>query len=101
MSFAYRNAEESALRGVSFELRRGEVLALLGRNGAGKTTAVNLLLLGFLLPQEGCVRVDGRSLSGANIRAWRRQAGYVPQDPLILTPPCARIDALSPRSVAG
>lgn len=83
VSFAYRNAEESALRGVSFELRRGEVLALLGRNGAGKTTAVNLLL-GFLLPQEGCVRVDGRPLSGANIRAWRRQAGYVPQDPLIL-----------------
>ena len=81
--FAYRDSDEETLRGVSFSLKRGEKLALLGRNGAGKTTAVNLLL-GFLLPKAGAIRVDGRPLEAANIRAWRRQVGYVPQDPLIL-----------------
>ncbi|MDI9520809.1 MAG: ABC transporter ATP-binding protein [Bacillota bacterium] len=81
--FAYQDSEEDTLRGMSFALRRGEILALLGRNGAGKTTAVNLLL-GFLLPRSGEILVDGEMLTAGNIRAWRRQAGYVPQDPLIL-----------------
>ncbi len=81
--FAYRDADAETLSNISFTLRRGEILALLGPNGAGKTTAVNLLL-GFLLPSSGTVRVDGQPLDRANIRAWRRQAGYVPQDPLIL-----------------
>ena len=81
--FAYRNSDEETLRGVSFSLERGEKLALLGRNGAGKTTAVNLLL-GFLLPRAGAILVDGKPLEAACIRAWRTQVGYVPQDPLIL-----------------
>ncbi len=81
--FAYRDADEETLRGVTFTLKRGEKLALLGRNGAGKTTAVNLLL-GFLLPKAGAIQVDGKTLTSANIRAWRKQVGYVPQDPLIL-----------------
>ena len=81
--FAYRNSDEETLRGVSFSLERGEKLALLGRNGAGKTTAVNLLL-GFLLPQSGAILVDGKPLEAACIRAWRTQVGYVPQNPLIL-----------------
>ena len=81
--FAYRDSDKETLRGVSFSLKRGEKLALLGRNGAGKTTAVNLLL-GFLLPRAGAIRVDGTTLEAANIRAWRAQVGYVPQDPLIL-----------------
>ena len=81
--FAYRNSDEEALRGVSFSLERGEKLALLGRNGAGKTTAVNLLL-GFLLPLSGAILVDGKPLEAACIRAWRTRVGYVPQDPLIL-----------------
>ena len=81
--FAYRNSDEETLHGVSFSLERGEKLALLGRNGAGKTTAVNLLL-GFLLPRSGTIRVDGKPLEAACNRAWRTQVGYVPQDPLIL-----------------
>ncbi len=81
--FAYHDSDENTLNGVSFALKRGQKLALLGRNGAGKTTTVNLLM-GFLLPSEGSVEVDGGALSRANIASWRRQVGYVPQDPLIL-----------------
>ena len=83
MRFAYRDSDDATLRNMNLTLRRGETLALLGRNGAGKTTAVNLLL-GFLLPQSGKITVDGETLTEGNLRAWRRQAGYVPQDPLIL-----------------
>ena len=81
--FAYRDSEAETLQGMTFAVRRGEIMALLGRNGAGKTTAVNLLL-GFLLPKSGAIQIDGEVLTTANIRAWRRQVGYVPQDPLIL-----------------
>ncbi len=81
--FAYRNAEEETLTGVSFTLKRGEKLALLGRNGAGKTTTVNLLL-GFLMPTKGSIQVDGKKLTAGSMRSWRKQVGYVPQDPLIL-----------------
>ena len=81
--FAYHDSDESTLNGVSFALKRGQKLALLGRNGAGKTTTVNLLM-GFLLPSEGSIAVDGSALTRANIASWRRQVGYVPQDPLIL-----------------
>ena len=81
--FAYHDSDESTLNGVSFALKRGHKLALLGRNGAGKTTTVNLLM-GFLLPSEGSIAVDGSALTRANIASWRRQVGYVPQDPLIL-----------------
>ncbi len=81
--FTYRDSKEKTLQGMTFAVQRGEILALLGRNGAGKTTAVNLLL-GFLLPKSGVIRVDCEALTMANIRAWRRQTGYVPQDPLIL-----------------
>ncbi len=81
--FAYQDSKEKVLQGMTFAVHRGEILALMGRNGTGKSTAVNLLL-GFLLPKSGAIRVDGEVLTPANIRAWRRQVGYVPQDPLIL-----------------
>ena len=83
VSFTYHDADEETLRHVSFSIASGSVTALLGRNGSGKTTAVNLLL-GFLRPGEGRIAVDGVALSPENIRAWRRQVGYVPQDPIIL-----------------
>ncbi|MGN0753892.1 MAG: ABC transporter ATP-binding protein [Aristaeellaceae bacterium] len=83
VSFAYRDANEETLRHVDFTIRSGSVTALLGRNGSGKTTTVNLLL-GFLQPSGGQITVDGVALSPENIRAWRRQVGYVPQDPIIL-----------------
>lgn len=81
--FHYRDGHGEVLRDVSFELPFGSVTALVGRNGAGKSTAADLLL-GLLTPTEGQILVDDVPLSRENIRAWRRCIGYVPQDPLIL-----------------
>ena len=57
-----RYGEIRAVKGISFELRRGEVLALIGANGAGKTTT--LRGLSGMLPHEGSVELEGRSLKG-------------------------------------
>src|SRR5262249_44957044 len=67
--------EQEVLRGLSLAVRPGEVFALLGRNGAGKTTALRILL-GSLEPQAGEARVLG-SASGALAPAERDRIGYV------------------------
>ena len=54
--------ESHVLHGVSFSLRRSRVLALLGRNGAGKTTSMNVAI-GWLSPREGQVKVYGQELT--------------------------------------
>ena len=56
-----RYGNVTALKDVSFRVGEGETVGLLGRNGAGKTTALNLMT-GYLPPTSGQVRVDGRSM---------------------------------------
>jgi branched-chain amino acid transport system ATP-binding protein len=53
------------LHGVDFSLREGHVLALLGRNGAGKTTCISTIM-GFLTPREGNIRLFGEAIEGMN-----------------------------------
>ena len=65
-------------RGLNVALERGEVLALLGPNGGGKTTLLKTLL-GILAPRAGEVAVGGRSLAGISIRERARLIAYVPQ----------------------
>jgi ATP-binding cassette subfamily C protein CydD len=79
VSFAY-GPGRSALQGVSFRIGPGETLALVGPSGAGKTTAAALLMR-FLEPQAGAIRVDGASLAGIDAAAWRRLLAWVPQRP--------------------
>jgi iron complex transport system ATP-binding protein len=65
-------------RNLDVALSTGEVLALLGPNGGGKTTLLKTLL-GLLAPQSGEVRLDTRSLSGLSARERARLIAYVPQ----------------------
>ena len=67
------------LHGVSFSLRPGGVLALLGRNGAGKTTCISTVV-GFLTPREGEIKLFGESIAGLSPeRISRLGIGLVPQ----------------------
>jgi ATP-binding cassette subfamily B protein len=67
------------LDGLDLEIRPGEVLAVVGRNGAGKTTMLKVLA-GLQQPTEGRVSVDGVDLNRLDIDSWRRRISAVFQD---------------------
>lgn len=67
------------LQGVSLAVERGQVSALLGRNGVGKTTTINSII-GFVPPQRGAILLDGENVAGwSPHRVARRGVGLVPQ----------------------
>ena len=68
-----------ALRDVSLHVPKGQTVGLLGRNGAGKTTALNLMT-GYFPPTEGKVRIGGKDML-ADPRACKRMIGYLPEKP--------------------
>jgi branched-chain amino acid transport system ATP-binding protein len=71
--------DSHVLHGVSFSLRPGGVLALLGRNGAGKTTCISTII-GFLKPRDGEIRLFGEPIGGLNPeRISHLGVGLVPQ----------------------
>jgi branched-chain amino acid transport system ATP-binding protein len=71
--------ESHVLHGVSFSLNPGRVLALLGRNGAGKTTCMSAVI-GFLPPRTGEIRLFGEAIGRLSPEAIsRRGVGFVPQ----------------------
>jgi branched-chain amino acid transport system ATP-binding protein len=68
-----------ALQGVDFAVAAGEIVALMGRNGMGKTTLIRTLL-GLVRPRKGDVRLDGASIAGAApFRIARMGIAYVPE----------------------
>lgn len=79
VSFKYPGAEENALTKVSFKIKVGEHVALLGRMGSGKST-INKLMLGLYQPTEGAVLVDGIDARQIDPAELRRSIGYVQQD---------------------
>lgn len=80
VNFSYPNRPAaSALHDVSFDVARGETVAVVGPSGAGKTTIFNLLLR-FYDPQSGIVRVDGVPVSQADLSGLRARIALVPQD---------------------
>jgi ATP-binding cassette subfamily B protein len=78
VSFVYDGGTR-ALDHVSFRIRRGEKVALVGLSGGGKSTITNLLLR-FYDPTEGAVVVDGTDIRSFRKRAWRARIGLVQQD---------------------
>jgi ABC-type multidrug transport system fused ATPase/permease subunit len=78
VEYAYPKSERQALRGVDMVIPARTTVGLVGGTGAGKTTAVDLIL-GLLEPQKGAIRVDGVPITAANRHAWQRTIGYVPQ----------------------
>jgi ATP-binding cassette subfamily B protein len=75
-----RNA---TLINVDLELIKGEMTALVGHSGSGKTTVIDLVL-GLQVPSHGVVLIDGISLNEWDINSFRGRVGYVPQDPQLL-----------------
>lgn len=80
VSFAYPDEPESyVLHNVSFEIKPGETIALVGPTGAGKTTIVNLISR-FYNATEGAVKVDGYNLNDVTLNSLRKQMGVMTQE---------------------
>lgn len=79
VSFRYPNAENDTIRNISFRIRPGEKVALVGINGAGKTTIVKLLC-GLYLPTEGEILLNGHPVNDYNIREYYSLFSAVFQD---------------------
>lgn len=79
VNFSYPGENIERLKSVSLTIKAGEHVAILGRNGSGKTS-VNRLLLKAYEPQKGLITLDGIDLQQYEPNALRRQLGYVPQD---------------------
>ncbi len=79
VSFRYPNAEKDTIQNLSFKIKAGESIALVGVNGAGKTTIVKLLC-GLYLPTEGEILLDGHPVSDYNIDDYYSLFSAVFQD---------------------
>lgn len=83
VSFRYREEGRSALKHVSFAIRRGEKVCIVGPSGSGKSTLIDLIM-GLLVPAEGAIQVNGEVLSEKQLRQWQTRVGYVPQSTCLL-----------------
>jgi subfamily B ATP-binding cassette protein MsbA len=82
VGFRYDGDSGNVLENIHFRARRGEVIALVGSSGAGKTTLVNLLPR-FHEPTSGAIRIDGVDIRGVTIKSLREQIAMVAQENIL------------------
>lgn len=82
VSFSYPGQQIKALQNVSFRIRAGERIGILGRIGSGKTT-IEKLILGLYQPTEGSIWIDGVDIRQIDPAELRKNIGYVPDEPLL------------------
>ncbi len=84
VSFSYPNADEAALKNISFTAMPGETTAIIGSTGSGKSTLINLIMR-FYDATEGEVLVDGVNIKNVRQSDLRSRIGYVPQKGLLFS----------------
>lgn len=79
VSYTYPDTGITALKNVSFTVKPGQTVGLVGRSGSGKTTVAQMLLR-FMDAQSGEILINGHDIKDINLRQFRDQTGYVQQD---------------------
>ncbi|MFC5450158.1 ABC transporter ATP-binding protein [Paenibacillus aestuarii] len=84
VTFSYPGAEQPAVRGISFRAEPGQVTAVIGGTGSGKTTLMNLLLR-FYDVSSGRIEIGGKPIQALDLEGLRSRIGYVPQKAVLFS----------------
>ncbi|MDP2412802.1 ABC transporter ATP-binding protein [Daejeonella sp.] len=79
VSFRYPDTGIQAIKNISFEVKSGEFLAIIGRTGSGKSTIANLLMRMYDA-DDGQILLDGKTIEKLDLQHFRQQIGFVPQE---------------------
>jgi ABC-type multidrug transport system fused ATPase/permease subunit len=82
VSYQYPGSLKHSIKNLSFKIKKGKSIALIGESGCGKTTIVDLIC-GLLKPNNGLIMADGKNIF-SNLHEWRGMVSYVPQDIYLL-----------------
>jgi len=83
ISFSYPESTNLAVDNCTFRISQNQMTAFVGASGAGKSTAVDVLL-GLLKPKSGALLIGDELVTSQNVRSWQKNIGYVPQNIFIL-----------------
>ncbi|MDV2583435.1 ABC transporter ATP-binding protein [Alkalibacillus haloalkaliphilus] len=73
--------KQNVLHGISFEVKKGEVIGLIGLNGAGKSTTIKHII-GLMNPKKGSININGKSIV-EDLESYRREFAYIPEMPML------------------
>lgn len=82
--FRYQDGEKDILNGFNLTVEQGETIALVGESGAGKSTILNMVI-GFYLPTEGSILIDGKDIQKMDLRSYRKYLAVVPQTSILFS----------------
>ena len=82
--YSYPGMSEDVLKGFSMHVKEGETVAIVGESGSGKSTILSLVI-GFMLPTEGKLLIDGKDITRLDLRTYRQFLSVVPQSPVLFT----------------
>ncbi len=89
VGFNYPDTGIRAIDGISFDLKKGQKLAIVGRTGSGKTTVADLLVRLYDVT-EGSIEIDGNDIREIDLANLRKRVGYVPQDVFLFSDSIAK-----------
>ena len=84
VSFTYEDTEITALKNISFKVKKGETLAILGKTGSGKSSILSLITRMYDI-KEGTITIDGKKINKVNLGDLRNSIGIVPQDAFLFS----------------
>ena len=82
--YKYPNTEQLVVNDLNLKVKKGECIAIVGPSGSGKSTLVNMII-GFLLPVSGKLKIDGKSIEEFNLSEYRHNISVVPQNSILFS----------------
>ena len=83
VSFRYKDNEDYVIQNINFSIKKGQKIAIIGPSGNGKSCLLDLML-GFLEPKEGFLKVNNKEINKFNVHSWQKNISYVPQDVFLM-----------------